>query len=48
MKKIKVKAVRSRLREELKDPKFRAHYMENQRMLKLAEKIATQREIKKV
>lgn len=48
MKKAKVKAVRSKLREDLKDPKFRAQYMEKQRILKLAEKIAMQREIKKV
>ena len=48
MKKTKVKAVRSRLREDVKDPEFRANYMEKQRMLKLAIKLATQREIKKV
>ena len=48
MKKTKVKAIRSKLREDLKDPKFRAQYTEKQRLLKLAEKIAAQREIKKV
>ena len=40
MKKTKVKAVRGSLREELKDPKFRAQYMEKQRLQKLAEKIS--------
>ncbi len=44
MKKAKVKPVRTRLREDLKDPKFRAQYEEKQRMLKLAIKISTQRE----
>ena len=47
-KKTKVKAVPGKLRENLKDPEFRADYMEKQRMLKLAVKIATQRVIKKV
>lgn len=44
----KVKPVRPRLREDLKDPTFRAQYMEKQRMNKLAVKLATEREIKKV
>ena len=48
MRKTKVKPVRSRLREDVKDPEFRAQYMEKQRMLKLAVKIATQRVTKKV
>ena len=42
-KKAKVNAVPGNLRESLKDPEFRAEYMEKQRMLKLAVKIATQR-----
>ncbi len=44
--KIKTKAIRTRLREDLKDPKFRAQYEEKQKILKLATKIATQREKK--
>jgi len=47
-KKPKVKVVQGKLRENLKDPAFRADYMEKQRMLKLAIKIATERVIKKV
>ena len=45
MKKAKVKAkpIRTRLREDLKDPAFRAQYEEKQRMEKLALKLATQR-----
>jgi hypothetical protein len=46
MKKVKVKPVRTRLREDLKDPKFRAQYEEKQKTLKMAMKIATQREKK--
>jgi len=42
-KKPKVKAVQGKLRESLKDPAFRADYMEKQRILKLAVKLATQR-----
>lgn len=42
MKKAKVKPVRTRLREDLKDPKFRAQYEEKQKTLKMAIKIATQ------
>ena len=41
-----VKPVRSRLREDLKNPAFRAQYEEKQRTLKLAVKLATQREKK--
>ena len=44
----KVKPVRPRLREDLKDPAFRAQYMEKQRMNKLAVRLATERVIKKV
>jgi len=47
MKKPKVKPTRTRLREDLKNPTFRAQYEEKQRTEKLAIKIATQREIKK-
>ncbi len=47
MKKAKVKtrtkAVRTRLREDLKDPAFRARYEEKQRALKQAMKLATER-----
>ena len=43
MKKPKVKPVRTRLREDLKDPKFRAQYEEKQQTLKQAMKLATQR-----
>ena len=46
MKKPKVKPIRTRLREDLKDPKFRAQYEEKQKILKLATKLATQREKK--
>jgi hypothetical protein len=42
-KKAKVNAVPGNLRESLKDPGFRADYMEKQRILKLAAKIAKQR-----
>ena len=44
--KVKVKTPRSRLREDLKDPKFRAHYQEEQQTLKQAMKIATERVFK--
>jgi hypothetical protein len=47
MKKPKVKPVRTRLREDLKNPAFRAQYEEKQRTEKLALKLATQRETKK-
>jgi hypothetical protein len=47
-KKIKTKAVQGKLRENLKDPEFRADYMEKQRLLKLAGKIAAQCVTKKV
>jgi hypothetical protein len=46
MKKPKVKPVRTRLREDLKNPAFRAQYEEKQRIEKLAIKLATQREKK--
>lgn len=41
MKKGKVRAFQSRLREDLKDPEFTAHYEEERQVLKLAVKIAT-------
>ena len=40
MKKGKVRTFRSRLREDLKDPEFRAHYQEERQALNLAMKIA--------
>lgn len=46
MKKGKVRTFRSRLREDLKDPEFKAHYQEEQQALKLAMKIAKLREKK--
>jgi DNA-binding XRE family transcriptional regulator len=46
MKKEKVRTFRSRLREDLKDPEFKAHYQEERQALKLAMKIATLREKK--
>lgn len=46
MKKAKVRTFRSRLREELKDTEFRAHYKEERQALKLAMKIAKLREKK--
>jgi DNA-binding XRE family transcriptional regulator len=46
MKKEKVKTFRSRLREDLKDPEFKAHYQEERQALKLAMKIAKLREKK--
>jgi hypothetical protein len=47
MKKPKVKPVRTRLREDLKNPAFRTQYEEKKRTEKLATKIATQRDVKK-
>ena len=47
MKKPKVKPTRTRLREDIKNPAFRAQYEEKQRMEKLAIKLATQRVTKK-
>ena len=46
MKKAKVRTFRSRLREDLKDPEFRAHYREERQALKLAMKITKLREKK--
>jgi len=46
MKKEKVRTFRSRLREDLKDPGFKAHYQEERQALKLAMKIAKLREKK--
>jgi len=46
MKKDKVRTFRSRLREDLKDPEFKAHYLEERQALKLAMKIAKLREKK--
>jgi len=46
MKKEKVRTFRSRLREDLKDPAFKAHYQEERQALKLALKIARLREKK--
>jgi hypothetical protein len=40
--KAKVKTPRRRLREDLKDPKFKAHYQEERQTLKQAIKIATE------
>jgi len=46
MKKEKMRTFRSRLREDLKDPEFKAHYQEERQALKLAMKIAMLREKK--
>jgi ribosome-binding protein aMBF1 (putative translation factor) len=46
MKKAKVRTFHSRLREDLKDPEFRAHYDEERQALKLAMKIIELREKK--
>lgn len=46
MKKGKVRTFRSRLREDLKDPEFKAHYQEERQALILAMKIAKLREKK--
>ena len=46
MKKEKVRTFRSRLRDDLKDPEFKAHYQEERQALKLAMKIAKLREKK--
>ena len=46
MKKEKVRTFRSRLREDLKDPEFKAHYQGERQALKLAMKIAKLREKK--
>lgn len=46
MKKGKVRTFRSRLREDIKDPEFKAHYQEEKQALKLAMRIAELREKK--
>ena len=46
MKKGKVRTFQSRLREDIKDPEFKAHYQEEKQALKLAMKIAELREKK--
>jgi len=46
MKKEKVRTFRNRLREDLKDPEFKARYQEERQALKLAIKIAQLREKK--
>jgi DNA-binding XRE family transcriptional regulator len=46
MKKQKVRTFQSRLREDLKDAEFRAHYEEERRVLQLAMKISKLREKK--
>jgi DNA-binding XRE family transcriptional regulator len=46
MKKEKVRTFRRRLREDLKDPEFKAHYQEERQALKLAMKIAKLRKKK--
>jgi len=46
MKKEKIRTFRSRLREDLKDAEFKAHYQEERQALKLAMKIARLREKK--
>ena len=46
MKKGKVRTFQSRLREDIKDPEFKAHYQEERQALKLAIKIAELRDQK--
>lgn len=46
MKKRKIRTFKGRLREDLKDPEFRAHYEEERRALQPAMKIARLREKK--
>lgn len=46
MTKQKIRTFQSRLREDLKDSEFRAHYEEERRVLQLAMKIARLREKK--
>jgi DNA-binding XRE family transcriptional regulator len=46
MKNEKVRTFRSRLREDLKDPEFKAHYQEERQAVMLAMKIAKLREKK--
>ena len=44
MKKNKVRTFQSRLKEDIKDPEFKAHYEEEKQALKLAIKITELRE----
>ena len=46
MKKSKVRTFLSRLKEDMKDPEFKAHYKEERQALMLAMKIAKLREKK--
>jgi DNA-binding XRE family transcriptional regulator len=46
MRKSKIRTFKSRLREDLKDSEFKAHYQEERQALKLAMKIAQLREKK--
>lgn len=46
MRRGKVRTFQSRLREDLKNPEFKAHYFEERQALKLAMKIAELREKK--
>ena len=46
MKREGVRTFKSRLREDLKDPEFKAHYQEERQAIKLAMKIAKLREKK--
>lgn len=46
MKKSKVRTFQSRLKEDIKDPEFKAHYEEERQALKLAIMIAELREKK--
>jgi len=46
MKKSKVRTFQSRLKEDIKDPEFKAHYEEEKQALKLAIMIAELREKK--
>jgi len=46
MKKSQVRTFKSRLREDLKDPAFKAHFLEERNALQLAMKIAKLREQK--
>jgi DNA-binding XRE family transcriptional regulator len=46
MKKGKVRTFQNRLREDLKDPEFKAHYQKERQALNLAMKIAKLREKK--
>jgi hypothetical protein len=46
MRKSKIRTFKSRLREDLKDSEFKAHYQEERQALKLAIKITELREKK--